>query len=430
MAKNAKHDVSNQISGWKKEISISTAVNKIVKYFEVDTHNQNGVRISPMIWGPTGIGKSQIPKLAAKELDKRYLRKLYDERTSEFSTLSYDEFIKTVPEDKYPVTKIHDIRLSTLTPIDVRGIPYVDPNNLDFFSFIPPYFFPRNENERLILFLDEIPTAMPMNQVVAYQITLDRQMGDRPFSNNVRVILAGNRVDDGGEYYEMAPALKNRLTHIYVEPNAEDFINYSFDFIDPSIIGFLRNNPQYIHVNNMTDKVSENDSIEAFPTPRKWLEVNSVYKHNTSDFDRIDCLGLLGEVAGSMFYTFIQNADKLPDVEKIIRSENQVLPTYEKFEGNISVGWYYVSCLISVYMDSLKQSESKNDNKFTLYGKNFYNALEHLVHNLNPTGRELGSFALQLLTGDSGLKLDSAMQNHILYATKVLSATGFTPKKS
>jgi hypothetical protein len=367
--------------------------------------------------------------MAAKELDKRYLRELYSEREPEFKSFSYDEFIKTIPEDKYPVTKIFDIRLSTLTPIDVRGIPYVDPNNLDFFQFIPPYFFPKNKNERLILFLDEIPTAMPMNQVVAYQITLDRQMGDREFSNNVRVVLAGNRVDDGGEYYEMAPALKNRLAHIYVEPNTEDFISYSFDFIDPSIIGFLRNNPQYIHVNNMTDKVSENDAIEAFPTPRKWLEVNAVYKHDPKTFDRIDCLGFLGEVAGSMFYTFVQNADKLPDVEAIIRNERQILPTYEKFEGNISVGWYYVSCLISVYIDSLKQSESKNDNNHTLYGKNFYSALEHLVINLNPTGRELGSFALQLLSGDSGLTLDAVMNNHMMYSKNVLEMTGFNSKK-
>ena len=130
-----------------------------------------------------------------------------------------------------------------------------------------------------------------------------------------------------------------------------------------------------------------------------------------------------------MFYTFVQNADKLPDVEAIIRNERQILPTYEKFEGNISVGWYYVSCLISVYIDSLKQSESKNDNNHTLYGKNFYSALEHLVINLNPTGRELGSFALQLLSGDSGLTLDAVMNNHMMYSKNVLEMTGFNSKK-
>ena len=68
-----------------------------------------------------------------------------------------------------------DIRLSQLDPVDLRGIPSVDG---DMTKWMPPVFFPRDENSQGILFLDELNSAPPTVQSAIYQLILDRAIGE------------------------------------------------------------------------------------------------------------------------------------------------------------------------------------------------------------------------------------------------------------
>ena len=67
-----------------------------------------------------------------------------------------------------------------------------------------------------ILFLDEISAAPQSVQAAAYQITLDRSVGEYRLPENCIVIAAGNRVTDRSVAYSMPKALANRLCHLEI----------------------------------------------------------------------------------------------------------------------------------------------------------------------------------------------------------------------
>ena len=96
----------------------------------------NNLKISTMIWGAPGIGKSSIVEQVA--------------------VAHQLEFV--------------DIRLSQLAPTDLRGLPVAEAGVSKWF---PPEFLP--QQGRGILFLDEINMAPPAMQGMAQQLILDRK---------------------------------------------------------------------------------------------------------------------------------------------------------------------------------------------------------------------------------------------------------------
>ena len=54
-------------------------------------------------------------------------------------------------------------------------------------------------------------------QAAAYQITLDKKIGEHKLPSNCIVIAAGNRVTDKSVAYQMPKALANRLLHMEIE---------------------------------------------------------------------------------------------------------------------------------------------------------------------------------------------------------------------
>ena len=78
-----------------------------------------------------------------------------------------------------------------------------------------------------ILFLDEISAAPQSVQAAAYQITLDRTIGEHKLPENCIVIAAGNRVTDKSVAYTMPKALANRLMHIEAVGNPASWIEWA-----------------------------------------------------------------------------------------------------------------------------------------------------------------------------------------------------------
>ena len=71
--------------------------------------------------------------------------------------------------------------------------------------WLKPKIFQMNEEKDVvnILFLDEITAAPQSVQAVAYQITLDRTVGEHKLQGNCIVIAAGNRVTDKSVAFHM-----------------------------------------------------------------------------------------------------------------------------------------------------------------------------------------------------------------------------------
>ena len=163
-----------------------------------------------MIWGPPGIGKSQA------------IQQVVDEIQSEEGGKSKFE--------------MRDLRLSQLDDVDLRGIPTIDKKGEDATNyktvFAQPSFLP-TEGEG-ILFLDEVNQAKKSVQNAAFQLVLDRQLGDYKVPEGWTIVAAGNRPQDLGIFggkeddgslgtMAFSAALSNRFRHVVLKiPSAEE----------------------------------------------------------------------------------------------------------------------------------------------------------------------------------------------------------------
>ncbi len=240
-----------------------------------------------MLWGPPGVGKSQfIAQVAAKH---------------------------QVP--------LIDIRLSQMEPTDLRGIPF---RVNDMVEWAIPAMLPDQERHGPtgILFLDEITSAAPTVSTAAYQLILDRRLGDYFIPDGWAIFAAGNRQGDRGVTYSMPAPLANRFTHYEVEANLDDWVMWAHAYgIDERVIGFLRFRPDLLF------NFDPAHNPIAFPSPRSWEFADRALKKFTSMPTLLgDGLqACVGPAAGIELKAFIDSMDQLPDIDGIVQgSESQV----------------------------------------------------------------------------------------------------------
>jgi hypothetical protein len=218
---------------------------------------------SVMLWGPPGVGKSQGIRQVAKQIEEKTDKRVH----------------------------ITDVRLLLFNPVDLRGIPTANADKT-LAIWLKPQIFQMDSSPEVvnILFLDEISAAPQSVQAAAYQITLDRTVGEHKLPDNCIVIAAGNRTTDQSVSYKMPKALCNRLMHFNIVTDFEGWRAWAIkNDIDPKIIGFLGFDNSRL--------CAEPDSSElAFCTPRSWSFVSTVLSAcedtDTDTFDLIaSCIG-------------------------------------------------------------------------------------------------------------------------------------------
>ena len=159
-------------------------------------------QIPVFVWGSPGIGKSSIIKQIAVEKGLEFVDLLLD-------------------------------------PTDLKGIPFFDQENNEA-VWASPNFLPKNPNSKGILFLDEINTAPPSVQASAYQLVLDRKVGDYELPKGWSIVAAGNNESDRGVVYRMPPPLANRFVHLNMEVSFDDWKGWAYENgIESSIIAFF-----------------------------------------------------------------------------------------------------------------------------------------------------------------------------------------------
>jgi len=294
-----------------------------------------------MLWGPPGVGKSSVVAQVAEELGLPLI----------------------------------DVRLSTLSVVDVRGLPFIDKER-GISKFAKPFFVP---DEPAVLFLDEVNTAPPANQVVAYEIALDNRVGGHPLPEGTVVIMAGNRAEDRGATHAMPVPLRNRLLHITIEPDVDATYEYGLkNGWKSEVLAFLKWRPELLFQ-------PPKGNQEAFPSPRSWEYVNSILDY-TDSFEAIS--GLIGEGPAAEFLAYRKLVSKLPDLDAILAGKQ---PPYE--DKDISVMYAYVVGLVS---------RARSMKPTSTLAKNFVKALEKTPTELLPvavlgvTGTPLASQLVSL----------------------------------
>ena len=251
---------------------------------------------SVMLWGPPGVGKSQAIRQLAKEIERNTKKR----------------------------TVITDVRLLLFNPIDLRGIPTSNADKT-LAVWLKPQLFQMDDSDDVIniLFLDEISAAPQSVQAAAYQITLDRVVGEHRLPDNCIVVAAGNRTTDKSVAFKMPKALANRILHIDVEGSFSSWKHWAIgNGINSKVIGFLSFRRDYLMGFD-----SSSDDL-AFPTPRSWKMVSNLLNHVNDNVDKMYPLisGLVGSGVAVEFRTWAKVYDKLPDIKDIFEGRNPPLP--------------------------------------------------------------------------------------------------------
>ncbi len=168
--------------------------------------------------------------------------------------------------------ELYDLRLTTIEPQDLRGLPYFDHEAAKTVWYRPEDL--PDTDAPAILFLDELTAAAPTLQPTVYGLLQERRVGRHRLPANVLIVAAGNRVEDGAIAYDMGTALSDRLIHIVVQATAEDWLkNYAVPAgIHPTVAAFIRTRPDLLETTE--DALRRGQMIAC--TPRSWTRVSRI----------------------------------------------------------------------------------------------------------------------------------------------------------
>lgn len=168
--------------------------------------------------------------------------------------------------------ELYDLRLTTIEPQDLRGLPYFDHTQAKTVWYRPEDL--PDTDAPAILFLDELTAAAPALQPTVYGLLQERRVGRHRLPDNVMVIAAGNRIEDGAIAYDMGTALSDRLVHMIVQASADDWLmHYAVPAgIHPAVAAFIRTRPDLLETTE--DSLRRGQMIAC--TPRSWTRVSRI----------------------------------------------------------------------------------------------------------------------------------------------------------
>jgi MoxR-like ATPase len=326
-------------------------------------------RVPLYIWGPPGIGKSYVCAQVAKDRAAMKNKFFIDwNRTARpIKHALYDgvipvEYVSLLAKDNPALAKkaveakkpigigdcfiFADYRLSQRDPSDINGLPALSGNFVEWKPNLMFSVMSLTDADGMIFF-DEIPQAMPVVQNAAYQLIQDRCCGEIAFSDNIIVVAAGNRLTDGGNQFQIPPALANRFTHAELSvPSPQRWTDWAIDAdVDSRIIAFLRWKPSYL-MDDMGE-VRKRRAM-AWCSPRSWEKASDKIKGISGAgkvaFDRIygKVATAVGKARAIEFKGFIKTTVSL-DLKDILAHPEKA----QKFDMDIK--WALISAVAEYY---------------------------------------------------------------------------------
>lgn len=230
--------------------------------------------------------------------------------------------------DEYGLQLI-DLRLSSLEPTDLMGLPWIKDGKASFqtFDFFPTEDCPIPQGkEGFLLFLDEFNSASRATQAAAYRVVLDREVGQKKLHPRCMVVAAGNLMTDGAITNQMSTAMMSRVIHIFIEVNFDD---WKFDYaipnkVDERIIAYLSMYPDKLMSFN-----PERDN-ETFACPRTWSFLDNLIKANNNRVSEEDLALYSGAITveqASAFIQFTKIYEDLISIDDILKNPDIEPPT-------------------------------------------------------------------------------------------------------
>lgn len=288
--------------GSLRATSLITAINSLVEQ-----------RVPTFLWGAPGIGKSSIVKQIADEKKIGFI----------------------------------DLRLALMDPTDLKGIPFYDKDSHTAL-WAPPAFLPQDGEG--ILFLDELNSAAPSVQASAYQLILDRKVGEYELPEGWAIVAAGNREGDRGVTYRMPSPLANRFVHFEMDVHVEDWRLWAYKkALDERIISYISYRSEHLFT------FDAKSDVKSFATPRSWEYVNRILKSSISNELLLDTLGgAVGRDVAVSFLAFAKVMNRLPDIQNILTT------SHGEYSDEVDVLYALSTGLVSAYLK--EGSDERLDN--------------------------------------------------------------------
>ena len=285
-----------------RALDVDTMVNLLSKTYTSLINDRVPFKEFPsvMLWGAPGVGKSQGVRQIADIIHKNTGKEV----------------------------RITDVRLLLFNPVDLRGIPTSNAEKTEA-VWLRPQIFKMDPSEDIvnILFLDEITAAPTSVQAAAYQVTLDRMIGEHKLPENCIVIAAGNRVTDRSVSYNMPRALANRLCHFEIKEDPNAWHDWAVkNGIHPYVVGFIEYS---------STSLSRAKGMElAFPTPRSWEMVSNILNCVSEDMKTVFPMvaGCIGDTTASQLQSWSELYEGLPNIKGIFAEGKGTLPKEKELQ--------------------------------------------------------------------------------------------------
>jgi hypothetical protein len=285
------------------------------------------------LWGPPGIGKSELVAGITAELNGRMI----------------------------------DMRLGQQDPTDIRGIPFFN-RELGVMDWAPPIELPSAEMAAkyamIVLFLDELNTAAPATQAAGYQLILNRRVGKYELPDNVVIVAAGNRETDKGVTYRMPSPLSNRFIHLEMRVDHTSWEGWAVqNQIHKDVVGYLGFAKQDLY------DFDPRSSSRSFATPRSWTFVSELLgDDDISDPTLMDLVaGTIGEGLAVKFMAHRKVAARMPRPEDILAGKVRDLEVQE-----ISAHYSLVVSMCYELKNTLTEFAGKKQDVWHSMADNFF----------------------------------------------------------
>jgi MoxR-like ATPase len=246
------------------------------------------------LWGPPGIGKSELVEGITRDLDGLMI----------------------------------DLRLGQMEPTDIRGIPFYN-KEVGKMDWAPPIELPDEETAKqypiVVLFLDELNSAAPSVQSAAYQLILNRRIGKYVLPDNVVMVAAGNRESDKGVTYRMPTPLANRFIHQEMKVDFASWQDWAVNNkIHKDVVGYLSFAKQDLY------DFDAKSASRAFATPRSWSFVSQLLDNRVDDETLTNLVaGTVGEGLAVKFMAHRKIASRMPNPADILAGKVTTLDVKE-----------------------------------------------------------------------------------------------------
>lgn len=177
---------------------------------------------------------------------------------------------------------------------------------------------------RGILALEEFNSAPQSVQAAAYQLLLDRKLGEYEVPEGVLIVALGNRDTDKGVTYKMPTPIMNRLVHMEMRVSFDDWLVWALNNrVHADIVGYLTAFKESLF------DFKPGSAARGFPTPRSWDFASRILKNSPDVSEQIMralIIGCVGDADGQKFMSFRKIASSLPRAEDILSGKLLKLP--------------------------------------------------------------------------------------------------------